>query len=134
VVEPSVSTASLPDAMRGLERGREGLAPSPPPRNRTGCSRMRIFRLAVSSSEARSQPMPIIITKMGRGYSFIFEMPLAIAFKHPNIYFDVVQATPAHIERAVEELGADQIMFGTDWSPTCWAEAGDIYKKKPSEA
>ena len=73
--------------------------------------------------------VPIIITKMGRGYSFIFEMSLAIAFKHPNIYFDIVQATPAHIERAVEELGADRIMFGTDWSPTWRAEAGDIYKK-----
>jgi predicted TIM-barrel fold metal-dependent hydrolase len=26
-------------------------------------------------------------------------------------------------------LGADRIMFGTDWSPTWRAEAGDIYKK-----
>jgi predicted TIM-barrel fold metal-dependent hydrolase len=32
-------------------------------------------------------------------------------------------------ERGVQELGADRIMFGTDWSPTWRAEAGDIYKK-----
>ena len=72
--------------------------------------------------------VPIIITKMGRGYSFIFEMALAVAYKHANIYFDVVQAPAAHIERAVAELGADRIMFGTDWSPTWRAEAGDIYR------
>jgi predicted TIM-barrel fold metal-dependent hydrolase len=73
--------------------------------------------------------VPIIITKMGRGYSFIFEMALAVAYKHPNVYFDIVQAPPEHIERGVRELGADRIMFGTDWSPTWRAEAGDIYKK-----
>jgi uncharacterized protein len=73
--------------------------------------------------------IPIIITKMGRGYSFIFEMSLAIAFKHANIYFDIVQAPADHIERAVSELGADRIMFGTDWSPTWRVEAGDIYRK-----
>jgi predicted TIM-barrel fold metal-dependent hydrolase len=73
--------------------------------------------------------VPIIITKMGRGYDFIFEMSLAVAYKHVNVYFDVVQAAPRHIERAVEELGADRIMFGTDWAPTWRAEAGDIYRK-----
>lgn len=36
---------------------------------------------------------------------------------------------PPHIERAVEELGADRMMFGTDWAPTCRAEAGDFYRK-----
>ena len=72
--------------------------------------------------------VPFIITKMGRGYSFIFEMALAVAFKHTNVYFDIVQAAPAHIERAVEELGPDRIMFGTDWSPTWRAQAGDVYK------
>ena len=56
-------------------------------------------------------------------------MVLAVAYKHPNVYFDIVQAPPEHIERGVRELGADRIMFGTDWSPTWRAEAGDIYKK-----
>jgi predicted TIM-barrel fold metal-dependent hydrolase len=73
--------------------------------------------------------VPIIITKMGRGYDFIFEMALAVAYKHVNVYFDVVQAASPHIERAVAELGADRIMFGTDWAPTWRAEAGDIYRK-----
>jgi predicted TIM-barrel fold metal-dependent hydrolase len=73
--------------------------------------------------------VPIIITKMGRGYDFIFEMALAVAYKHVNVYFDVVQAASSHIERAVAELGPDRIMFGTDWAPTWRAEAGDIYRK-----
>ena len=49
--------------------------------------------------------VPIIITKMGRGYSFIFEMALAVAYKHPNVYFDIVQAPPEHIERGVRGIG-----------------------------
>jgi predicted TIM-barrel fold metal-dependent hydrolase len=56
-------------------------------------------------------------------------MALAVAYKHVNVYFDVVQSLPRHIERAVEELGADRIMFGTDWAPTWRVEAGDIYRK-----
>lgn len=77
----------------------------------------------------RYPEVPIVITKMGRGYHFIFEMALAVAYKHPNVYLDIVHTPPAHIERAVSELGADRIMFGTDWSPTWRAEAGDIYGK-----
>ena len=38
--------------------------------------------------------VPIIITKMGRGYSFIFEMALAVAYKHYNVYVDVVRECP----------------------------------------
>ena len=56
-------------------------------------------------------------------------MALAVAYKHPNIYFDIVQSPAEHIERGVRELGADRVMFGTDWSPTWRSEAGDIYRK-----
>ena len=77
----------------------------------------------------RYPDVPIIITKMGRGYSFIFEMALAVAFKHPKVYLDIVHSPLEHIERAVSELGADRIMFGTDWSPTWRAQTGDLYGK-----
>ena len=70
----------------------------------------------------RFPEVPIIITKMGRGYSFIFEVALAVAFKHYNVYLDTVQAPAEHIARAVSELGADRVLYGTDWSMS-WRQA-----------
>jgi predicted TIM-barrel fold metal-dependent hydrolase len=66
--------------------------------------------------------VPIVITKMGRGYEFIFEICLAIAYKHLNVYLDVVQAPARHVGRAVRELGADRVIYGTDWSAS-WRQA-----------
>ena len=68
---------------------------------------------------------------MGRGYSFIYEMCLAVAFKHENIYLETSQARPEHIRNAVSELGADRVVFGTDWTGTwraLYASNGGIYK------
>jgi len=72
--------------------------------------------LFVDDLAERYPEVPIIITKMGRGYDFIFEIALAIAYKHMNVYLDTAQAPPAHIRRAVREVGADRVIFGTDWS------------------
>jgi hypothetical protein len=33
---------------------------------------------------------------LSRVCQFIFEMVLAVAYKHPNVYFDIVQAPPEH--------------------------------------
>ncbi len=66
--------------------------------------------------------VPIIITKMGRGYQFIFEIALAVAYKHVNVYLDTVQAPSEHVTRAVRELGADRVIYGTDWSST-WRQS-----------
>jgi len=52
-----------------------------------------------------------------------------VAKRAPIQPIDPRHPQPRHIERAVEELGADRIMFGTDWAPTWRAEAGDIYRK-----
>ena len=57
---------------------------------------------------------PIVLVKMGRGYSFIFEMALAVAFKHENIYFETSQAPAEHVKKAVSELGPERVVFGTD--------------------
>ncbi len=67
--------------------------------------------------------VPIILTKMGRGYDFIFEVCLCIAFKHLNVYLDTVQAPARHIARSVEEIGANRVLFGSDWDRT-WRELG----------
>ena len=63
----------------------------------------------------RFPELPIIITKMGRSYDFIFEIALTVAYKHWNVYLDTAQSKPEHVSRAVRELGADRVMFGTDW-------------------
>ena len=62
--------------------------------------------------------IPFVLTKMGRGYNFIFEICIALAMKHDNVYLDTVQSPPEHVARAVREVGAERVMYGTDWDPT----------------
>ena len=62
--------------------------------------------------------MPFVLTKMGRGYEFIFEICLALATKHDNVYIDTVHAPARHVARAVNEVGPERVIFGTDWDPT----------------
>lgn len=68
----------------------------------------------------RFPEMPIVLTKMGRGYDALFESCLLIAFKHDNVYLDTVQSRPEHIARAVSEIGPERVIFGSDWEQT-WA-------------
>lgn len=80
----------------------------------------------VDNLAERFPDVPIIITKMGRGYSFLFEISLMVAYKHVNVYLDTVHTIPEHLCRAVNELGADRVMFGTDWDPA-WRTDSQIY-------
>ena len=66
----------------------------------------------------RFPEIPFTLTKMGRGYNFIFEICLALATKHDNVYLDTVQAPAEHVARAVREIGAERVIYGTDWDPT----------------
>lgn len=87
--------------------------------------------LFVDDIAERFPELPIILVKMGRGYSFINEMCIAVAFKHENIYLETSQARPEHIRQAVSEVGADRVVFGTDWTGTwrsLYAQQGGIYK------
>jgi len=87
--------------------------------------------LFIDDLAERYPELPIVLVKMGRGYSFIFEMCLAVAFKHENIYLETSQARPEHIKQAVSELGANRVVFGTDWTGTwraLYARQGGIYK------
>ncbi|MNC90957.1 Amidohydrolase [compost metagenome] len=38
--------------------------------------------------------------------------------RNVNIYFDVVGTSPQHLRFAIDKLGAERILFGTDWSTT----------------
>lgn len=87
--------------------------------------------LFIDDLAERYPEVPIILVKMGRGYSFIFEMCLAVAFKHENIYLETSQAKTEHIRQAVSELGPERVVFGTDWTGTwrtLYLPRGGIYK------
>lgn len=68
----------------------------------------------------RFPEVPIVLTKMGRGYDALFETCLMIAYKHDNVYLDTVQSKPEHVAQAVAAIGAERVIFGTDWEQT-WA-------------
>src|SRR5262245_33477838 len=69
----------------------------------------------VDEIAGRHPEVPIILTKMGRGIDHYFESALAVAMRNTNVYFDTVTTTAAHLRRAVHTIGAERIMFGTDW-------------------
>ena len=66
----------------------------------------------------RNPEVPIILTKMGRGIDSYFEHSMIVALRNQNIYLDIVGTSIDHLQRAVSQLGAKRIMFGTDWSAT----------------
>jgi len=72
---------------------------------------------------------PVILTKMGRSVSSYFEPSLVVAMRNANIYFDVVGTRPDHLRQAIDAIGSERIMFGTDWSATWrWVrEPVDLY-------
>lgn len=72
----------------------------------------------VDEIAGRFPNVPIVLTKMGRGIDHYFESALIVALRNPNVYFDTTSTTAQHIRRAVKTIGAQRIMFGTDWSPT----------------
>lgn len=87
--------------------------------------------LFIDDLAERFPELPIIITKMGRGYDALFEMCLLVAYKHENVYLDTVQTRPDHLARAIAEIGAERVMFGTDWEQTWCAvrEPADLYTR-----
>jgi len=75
--------------------------------------------------------VPIILTKMGRGFNGIFDNALLVALRNTNVYFDIVDTVPEHLRRAVDTIGSERIMFGSDWCCiTRWiSEPGNCYTK-----
>ena len=58
--------------------------------------------------------VPVVLCKMGRSTHF-FDTALMVALRNTNVYFDIVETTAEHIRKAVDTIGADRIMFGSDW-------------------
>jgi predicted TIM-barrel fold metal-dependent hydrolase len=75
--------------------------------------------LWVDEVAARHPSVPIILTKMGRSITRYFDSAMTVAMRNVNVYFDVVGTNPQHLRFAIDKLGADRILFGTDWSATC---------------
>ena len=83
--------------------------------------------------------VPIILTKMGRSLETYFEPAMTVAMRNSNVYFDVVGTSPTHLRTAIDTIGSDRIMFGSDWSATWrWlkhpAPLYDIRKKVLEDA
>jgi predicted TIM-barrel fold metal-dependent hydrolase len=70
----------------------------------------------VDEVAGRHPTVPIILTKMGRSITRYFESAMVVAMRNVNVYFDVVGTNPEHLRLAIDKIGADRIMFGTDWS------------------
>ncbi len=88
--------------------------------------------LWVDELAARNPDVPIVLTKMGRSIQHLFDNALVVALRNDNVYFDTVGTTSEHLRRAVDELGSDRIMFGTDWSATWrWVrDPGDVHQMR----
>jgi len=74
--------------------------------------------LWVDEVAPRYPNVPIILQKMGRSIARYFDSAMTVALRNVNVYFDVVGTSPQHLRFAIDKLGADRIMFGTDWSAT----------------
>ncbi len=77
----------------------------------------------------RYPDVPIILTKMGRSMVTYFEPCMAVALRNANIHFDVVGTCADHLRHALDAIGSERILFGTDWSAT-WRfvrEPMDLY-------
>ncbi len=72
---------------------------------------------------------PLILTKMGRSLSTYFEPSMVVAMRNANVYLDVVGTRPDHLRQAIDTIGSERILFGTDWSATWrWVrEPVDLY-------
>lgn len=77
----------------------------------------------------RYPDVPIILTKMGRSMITYYEPCLAVAMRNENVYFDVVGTNAEHLRHALDMIGSERIMFGSDWSATwsCVREPAPLY-------
>jgi len=78
---------------------------------------------------ARYPDVPIILTKMGRSLITYYEPCLTVAMRNENVYFDVVGTNAEHLRHALDHLGSERILFGSDWSATwsCVREPAPLY-------
>jgi predicted TIM-barrel fold metal-dependent hydrolase len=70
--------------------------------------------------------VPILIAHMGKYDVTFFESALMLARRRSNVYLTTSNTRSAFVERAVEEVGAERLIFGSDWS----MQHGIIAEKK----
>lgn len=60
--------------------------------------------------------VPILVGHMGGRFRRHFEGALMLALRHRNVYLTTVNAPAEHIAEAVREVGAERIVWGSDWA------------------
>lgn len=60
--------------------------------------------------------VPIVLTKMGRGFRSSFDECMVVAMRNGNVYFDMTESPSEHVHEALQLIGPDRIMFGVDLS------------------
>ena len=65
-----------------------------------------------SASEASSAP----VAALGRGFRGSFDACAVVAMRNANVYFDMTDSHPEHVREAMQRIGHERIMFGTDLS------------------
>jgi uncharacterized protein len=74
--------------------------------------------------------VPIILTKMGRGIGYYFDVCFTVALRNVNVYLDITESCAEHVRKAIDWLGPERLMFGTDWTCTQrWVQNPDIYTR-----
>lgn len=60
--------------------------------------------------------VPIILAHMGGRFLRHFEGALMLAFRHKNVYLTTAGAPSEFIARAAAEVGANRMIWGSDWA------------------
>ena len=60
--------------------------------------------------------VPIVLTKMGRGFRTCFDTCTVVAMRNANVYFDMTESPSEHVREALQRIGPERIMFGVDLS------------------
>lgn len=71
--------------------------------------------LALDEIAGEYWDVPIIIGHTGGQYPPYDMNALMMAYEHENIYLETSKSRTDVIEKAVSEIGASRILFGTDW-------------------
>lgn len=70
----------------------------------------------VDELAANFPTVPIVFTKMGRSIRTSFDACMSVAMRNANIYLDLTDTSAEHLREAINMLGAERVMFGSDLS------------------
>jgi predicted TIM-barrel fold metal-dependent hydrolase len=61
--------------------------------------------------------VPLLVAHMGGEDEALFQNALELAKRRSNVYLTTSQTRSEFVERAVEAIGPERLIFATDWSP-----------------